>query len=380
LIDGSLFGEALKDLPILLTCHHVIPGWRDVSPLSSLSDVTVVFEGMLEDPSPRVTAKCHHILIEFASEQLNYTLVLLDRWPGVVADCLLAPQLPPPGSKVFVVSYPRGGGLAVSLDDNEVVALEGERSQSRGGPDRVHRLHYRAPTEPGSSGGPVFNENWELVAIHNGRDDRCNWGVTIDAVIRDARSRLVAPSIAQDVAESIRATARDGRMAGPEPDPNYFSAFISYSHADSVFANRLYNALHARGIRAWLDVKQMLPGDDIYDEVQKGIQRWDKLLLCASKASLTSWWVDSEIDRIFQKERELFKDRKRKTLALIPLMLDDFMLAQWDSGKAQEVKSRIAADFRGWEDQSEFEHKFEDLVRALRADPRGREAPPQSKL
>ena len=52
-------------------------------------------------------------------------------------------------------------------------------------------------------------------------------------------------------------------------------------------------------------------------------------------------------------------------LALIPLMLDDFLLSEWKSGKAQEVKSRIAAGFRGWEDQTRFEQMFERLVRAL---------------
>ena len=91
-------------------------------------------------------------------------------------------------------------------------------------------------------------------------------------------------------------------------------------------------------------------------------------MLCASKSALNSWWVDSEIDRIFQKERELFKTRQKKVLALIPLMLDDFMLSEWSSGKAQEVKSRIAADFRGWEDETKFEKTFENLVRSLRSD------------
>ena len=29
------------------------------------------------------------------------------------------------------------------------------------------RVHYRTPTEPGSSGSPVFNGGWELVALHH---------------------------------------------------------------------------------------------------------------------------------------------------------------------------------------------------------------------
>jgi uncharacterized protein YjbI with pentapeptide repeats len=45
---------------------------------------------------------------------------------------------------------------------------------------------------------------------------------------------------------------------------DFYSCFISYSHADMSFALRLHDQLQAQGIRCWRDEHQLPPGDEVH--------------------------------------------------------------------------------------------------------------------
>ena len=97
--------------------------------------------------------------------------------------------------------------------------------------------------------------------------------------------------------------------------------------------------------------------------------------LCASKNSLTSWWVEDEIKTTLEKERALRKERGKLTHKLIPLNLDGYMFTdEWDFGVlANEIKSRVAANFQGWEANKQ---SFDAQVRQSQV--RTRLGPPRS--
>jgi uncharacterized protein YjbI with pentapeptide repeats len=162
----------------------------------------------------------------------------------------------------------------------------------------------------------------------------------------------------------------------------FASCFISFSHADRPFAIKLHDHLQAKGIRCWLDEHQIRPKDDSIQRVERGISKWDRILLCCSEVALKSWWVDKEIIKAFGKEQQLMQIGGKRFLSLIPISLDGFMFKrEWQLGKKDEILSRLAADFTGWEnDNGKFEEQFEKVVKALQTDAGAREIPPELKL
>jgi len=62
---------------------------------------------------------------------------------------------------------------------------------------------------------------------------------------------------------------------------------------------------------------------------------------------------------------------------------DGYMFSeQWDLGiHAREIRSRVAVDFRDWENSSSnFDKQVDRVIKALRADEGARETPPSFRL
>ena len=151
-------------------------------------------------------------------------------------------------------------------------------------------------------------------------------------------------------------------------EDNYYSCFISYSSRDDKFAKRIHGELTARGVHCWMDSHEMVPGANIFDEIDRGIHQWDKVLLCCSSNSLESPWVDRELDKALQKEEALWRERGKKTLVVIPLNIDDYLF-EWNGAKASALTSRVAADFTNWDTaKSKFAKQIENVLKALDTD------------
>ena len=155
----------------------------------------------------------------------------------------------------------------------------------------------------------------------------------------------------------------------------YYSCFISYSHEDKPFASRLHDQLQGKGIRCWLDEAKLKIGEEILKGVLDAIRINDRVVLCCSESSLTSEWVETELEETFEKE-----DKEGRPI-LLPLDLDGYLFKGWKGPKAVKVRKRLAANFTGWErDNAKFEAQFERVVQALRSDDQARQPPPTSKL
>lgn len=156
---------------------------------------------------------------------------------------------------------------------------------------------------------------------------------------------------------------------------SYESCFISYSRKDKEFATRLHKSLSDAGIRCWLDEKEIRPGDEIHEEIDKAIRRYDRVILCCSRTSLMeSWWVDRELDRAFEKERQVLRATGERFRALIPIDLDGFIFSkECIFSKTRDILSRHVADFSAWRETERFGDGINQIIRAL--EPRTADTP-----
>lgn len=68
------------------------------------------------------------------------------------------------GEWVSIIQHPDGLPKQIAVRDSQIVTLS---NQQTGGLDPEIVIHYTTDTQPGSSGSPVLNDQWQVVALHH---------------------------------------------------------------------------------------------------------------------------------------------------------------------------------------------------------------------
>jgi hypothetical protein len=135
--------------------------------------------------------------------------------------------------------------------------------------------------------------------------------------------------------------------------------FISYSHADSTFVDTLEKGLNEKGVRFWRDIHDMTAGR-METQIDRAIRQNPTVLLILSKNSMNSDWVQHEVRKARELEKELGRD------ALCPIALDDgWKSSRWPQRVMEQVMEYNILDFSKWEDESTFQTKFAKLLSGL---------------
>jgi hypothetical protein len=142
----------------------------------------------------------------------------------------------------------------------------------------------------------------------------------------------------------------------------FYSCFISYSSKDQEFAERLHADLRSRNVRCWFAPEDLKIGDRLRPSFDEAIRVHDKLMVLLSKSSVSSPWVEKEVETAFEKER-----REKRTV-LFPIRLDDAVMETNEAWAADIRRTRHIGDFRAWKNHDSYKKAFERLLRDLKAE------------
>jgi len=119
--------------------------------------------------------------------------------------------------------------------------------------------------------------------------------------------------------------------------------FISYSHKDKVFVDKLALQLVRRNVNVWVDRWELSVGDSLLEKVQDAVDGASALLVILSKNSVESEWCKKELSS------GLLRELEEKRVVVMPVMLEDCNVPIFARGK-------MYADFRD---------NFDDGLRVL---------------
>lgn len=179
---------------LLLTNHHVLSSAAQAR--RSVVEFNYQESASGEMQSSEVVALQPDTLF-LADADLDYALIAVAAEPGLGTYGWL-PLISDPGKvlvgeTVNIIQHPNGEPKQLAIRHNQVV-------------DELEQfLHYQTDTDPGSSGSPVLNDQWEVVALHHsGVPQRNSQGEVLTTDGRPWEEGMGEHRIAWEANEGVR--------------------------------------------------------------------------------------------------------------------------------------------------------------------------------
>jgi hypothetical protein len=103
-------------------------------------------------------------------------------------------------------------------------------------------------------------------------------------------------------------------------------------------------------------------GSRIRPMIDESIRVYDKLLLVLSEKSVSSQWVEQEVETALRKERQ------HGGTVLFPIRLDNSVLMIGEGWSALVKDTRHVGDFTNWKSHDDYQKAFDRLLCDLRAE------------
>jgi len=123
--------------------------------------------------------------------------------------------------------------------------------------------------------------------------------------------------------------------------------FISYSHTDAEFVDRLAAELFAARKPVWVDRYELRAGDSLINRIQDEITKAGAMLVVLSEASVQSEWCKKELSA------GLIRELDEKRVVVIPVLVENCSIPMF-------LRDKRYADFR-----TDFEKGFGEILEAI---------------